>query len=194
MKPDRALAIIEETASHHRYGHHCHDGGWYNQRTGAGIPCGVVTALEVAAADVAQLHTQVHEAAHSPEQVDTVAAAMLSTPLDELDPEQQEGWRHLARLAIEALAADLDRDLLLEARAESALERYSQAVTAMVMAGVGTEAEVAEKLGRALNDPVTEPLATTGPRIPGHSHAEFAPCVPEQCTGHPSWKEAQTRG
>lgn len=125
MKPTRALSLIETTASHHRYGHHCHDGQWYNQRTGDRTPCQVVTDLETAAAEVTHLHTQVHQAAHTPEQVDVVAAALVSTPLEELDPEQQEAWRHLARLAIEALAAELDRDPEQEARVIAAQERLA---------------------------------------------------------------------
>lgn len=129
-RPDAALAAINAVLDLHRGGHLCADNSvsqprWFNERAGAKQPCPTHRWLTDALTQVEHLHAQVHEAAHTPETVDAVAAAMLSTPLTELDPEQQEGWRHLARLAVEALAYQLDRDPEQEARVLAAQARLA---------------------------------------------------------------------
>lgn len=126
MRPDATLTRLSELASPHRSGHQC-NGTWHNPQAGKRQKCPTLLSIEATAADVRQLHAQVHDAAHNPDQIDTVAEAMLSgTPLSELDPEVADGWRHVARLAVEALAADLDRDLLLEARAAAVRTRLEE--------------------------------------------------------------------
>lgn len=116
MQPTRALSAIESVAHRHRGGHRCIDGNWYNDNAGARVACGTLTALRGAADDVRRLHAQVHDAAHDPEAVDAVMSAMLSTPVEDIDPGERDPWRHLTRLAIEGLAHHLDQDTSPEAR------------------------------------------------------------------------------
>lgn len=124
MRPTLALASIDRASLAHRHGHRCDDGQWYNPNTGTKTPCPITASLTIAATQIQRLHAQVHDASHNPTVVDLVAEAMLAgTPLADLPPENADGWRHLTRLAIEALAEYLDRDPVLEARAAAAVER-----------------------------------------------------------------------
>lgn len=100
-------AVLTDLESPHRGGHHCTaaDGFWVSHRD----QCPAIGHVATIRATVDDLTTRVHAAAHNPEAVDAVATGMLAgTPLSDLHPEQAEGWRHLTRLAIEALAHHLD--------------------------------------------------------------------------------------
>lgn len=129
MRPDTIFARLDAAAGPHRSGHRCLDGQWYNPHAGARTPCPTAVTLAAAREDVARLHAAPHAAAHDAEAVDRITEAMLAgTPLADLDPEQADGWRHLARLAVEALAEHLERDPAREARAAAASGRLSAAL------------------------------------------------------------------
>lgn len=132
-RPDAALAAINAVLDLHQGGHSCADTSvsqprWFNDRAGARESCPTRRHLLTALEQVQHLHDQVHEAAHTPVTVYEVASAMVSTSLSDLDPEQAEGWLHLARLAIEALAHELGRDPAQEERHRIALERLKGTV------------------------------------------------------------------
>jgi hypothetical protein len=133
MKPTLIYDRLDTLAGAHRSGHRCQDGQWYNPNAGARTPCPVSLSLAEVRQEVEAQHASVHEAAHDPETVEHVATAMLSgSPLGDLDPEQADGWRHLARLAIEALAEHLDRDPALEQRAAAVRARLAAAGLRMI--------------------------------------------------------------
>lgn len=133
MKPTRIYDHLDALASPHRSGHRCLDGAWYNPNAGARTPCPASLSLAEVRQEVEDLHQGVHAAAHDPEAIEHVAAGMLAgTPLADLDPEQAEGWRHMARLAVEALAEHLDRDPVLEARAAAVRDRLTAAGLRMI--------------------------------------------------------------
>jgi hypothetical protein len=128
MRPTNALAMLDLIATAHTPGHRCPVAftpdarmAWFNPHAGDREKCPTLVSIETIRADVTTLHTQVHEAAHDIDLTRAVAAAMLSTPFEELDAETGEGWIMMARLAIEALAARLDRDPVLEARVLDAM-------------------------------------------------------------------------
>lgn len=114
-----ALDAVRALEEPHRYAHRCNDQVWWrNDQT-----CPVLTESAIVRASLEHLHERVHVAAHTPTTVDTVAAAMLSGPLTDLDPEQQDAWRQLTHLALERLSEVLDRDPADAARAQAAAGR-----------------------------------------------------------------------
>lgn len=108
MRTALAQQAIQAAADDHIHGHICADGKWYNPRVGTRSRCQTLAHLDTASEQVTRLSQQVHQAAHNDEQMRTVAAAMISTPFEELHPEHAEAWLHIARLGVEALAAILD--------------------------------------------------------------------------------------
>lgn len=122
---EAALSAVRALEQPHRYAHTCDDREqppgvrWYRN----GDPCPAWDDLQTIRASLEHLHEAVHTAAHTPATVDTVAAAMLSGPLSELDTEQQDGWRHLTRLALERLSEVLQRDTAVQDRARAASDR-----------------------------------------------------------------------
>lgn len=133
MRPTLIFDHLDALAAPHRSGHRCLDGAWYNPHAGARRPCPHSLSLAEVRQEVEDLHQSVHAAAHDPEAVEHVAAGMLAgTPLADLDPEQAEGWRHMARLSVEALAEHLDRDPVLEQRAAAVRDRLSAAALRMI--------------------------------------------------------------
>lgn len=136
MRPTLANTLLDALAEPHRNGHRCLDGQWWNPNAGTRTPCPDLTRLTTLREQVARLHTQVHEAAHDTATATAVAQAMVcpgATPDDDLDDwhalpgEVQDGWVHLARLAIEGLSCQLDRDPQLEARVAAVRERLAAA-------------------------------------------------------------------
>lgn len=117
MTPDLALQSITAVRQIHAQGHTCTDGRWYNPRAGTRSRCQTLAHLDTAHEQVTRLRTQVHDAAHSDRHVDAVAAALTSTPLTELPEDVRTGWRHMARLAVEALAWSLANSTALTDRA-----------------------------------------------------------------------------
>ena len=108
-----AHALLTTLDQPHRGGHHCPDTDSPTAR-GTWVPfreeCGPRAAIRDLRAILDRIGEQVHAAAHDPASVDVVASAMLAgTPLAELSPEVAEGWRQMAHLAIEGLAAHLNR-------------------------------------------------------------------------------------
>lgn len=102
------LAALEQP---HHGGHYCPAVDSPTSR-GTWIPFRDVCPARHAVAElrvlVENLHRRTHDAAHDPQTVDVVASAMLAgTPLADLSPEVAEGWRTMARLAIEGLATHL---------------------------------------------------------------------------------------
>lgn len=123
MKPDLALAAIEAVEVHHRGGHTCHDGRWYNDNTGTRTHCPARSHLLTAAFQVVRLGSRVHDAAHSERHPVAVAEGMTGLVMADLQPEDAAGWVQAARMAIEALAASLEADSDLTARAQAAAAR-----------------------------------------------------------------------
>jgi hypothetical protein len=126
MRPTLALATLDSLAGPHRAGHRCTDGEWYNDATGR-PPCPVRRDLGVVREQVEALHASVHEAAHDDDAARAVAEGMTGLVMADLDTESREGWTLTARMAVEALAAHLDRDPALEARAASVRARLAAA-------------------------------------------------------------------
>lgn len=125
MRPDLALTAINAVREHHAYGHTCHDGRWYNPNAGTRSPCPDLRHLDTAREQVERLHASVHEAAHTDRHAVAVAEGMTGLTMSALDPESREGWTLTARMAIEALAASLDGDDDLTARARAASARIT---------------------------------------------------------------------
>lgn len=126
MRLTLALTALDAVEAPHRGGHTCDDGKWYNDNTGTRTPCPIRGHLTTAREQVHRLHAQVHEAAHDEAAVEVIAQAMLSdTPMGDLDPDAAEGWRYLARLAVEGLAEWLDRDPVQEQRLAGIRERLA---------------------------------------------------------------------
>lgn len=124
MHPTQAaLDAVRALEEPHRYAHTCSDTitapAWYRN----GTPCPAWLHLQTLRSSLEDLHERVHVSAHTPATVDTVAAAMLSGPLTDLDDIQQDAWRHLTRLALERLSEVLDRDPADLARANAAAAR-----------------------------------------------------------------------
>lgn len=124
MRPTLALTAIDSVAVHHRYGHTCHDGKWWNPNTGTRTPCPILASLDLAAGQVRGLHTQVHDAAHDNNTAGLVGMAAAGyTPRDVEDEEVRDGMVVMGRAAIEELARLLDRDPATAARATAARAR-----------------------------------------------------------------------
>lgn len=116
------LTILDKLEQPHQSGHRCADDrniqGWFNPNAGDRRKCAALDALTALRAAIADLEAQqladrarVHEAAHDPTACAYVAAAMVSTPLHELERDHADGWMFLAREGIEALAAWLDPEV-----------------------------------------------------------------------------------
>ena len=125
MRPDTALTLIAGLARPHHGGHRCTNGNWHNDAVGTRAPCPVVDALDALRREVTGLHEQVHDAAHDDDAARAVAEGMTGLVMADLDDESQEGWTLTARMAVEALAAHLDRDPVREARAAAVRERLA---------------------------------------------------------------------
>lgn len=132
MRPDTALTVIAGLARPHIAGHRCTNGDWYNDAVGARERCPVRAALDTLTLEVKGLHEQIHGAAHDDDAARAVAEGMTGLVLADLGDEEREGWTLAARMAIEALAAHLDRDPVLEARAAAVRERLAAAAAAPV--------------------------------------------------------------
>ena len=99
--------ILDRLAVPHSGGHTCTSGVWVPHRD----LCSVREDINELIALTEHMENRVHEAAHTPGQVEVVASALLAeTPLTELDPETAEAWRYIARSAIESLAYLLDQE------------------------------------------------------------------------------------
>lgn len=125
-----ALDAVRALEEPHRYAHHCwthptppQETRWWRN----GDRCPAWDDLQTIRASLEHLHERVHASAHTPATVDTVAAAMLSGPLSDLEPDQQDAWRQLTRLALERLSEVLDRDPADAARALAAAARLTDA-------------------------------------------------------------------
>lgn len=105
------LELAERVGFEHAGPHTCTNGDWYNPRAATSGPCPTTIDLRSLVASARIGDQVVHGAAHYEPAVQHVAAAMLSTPLNELPPEHAGGWVYLARLAVEGLAAWLDTDV-----------------------------------------------------------------------------------
>lgn len=103
---DHAIESIEELAAGHVGQHRCTDGVYYRPDQAAECPVRIHLAL-IDTARGAAIEAP-HNAVHDPDVITDVAAAMVSGPLDDLDPEQQEAWRSLARLGLEEFCRLLD--------------------------------------------------------------------------------------
>lgn len=127
MRPTLALSTIETLTAPHRGGHRCTSGDWHNDNVGDRLPCPVLAGLTTVREQVQALHEQVHNAAHDTGAAVAVAEGMTGLVMAELHPEDREGWTLAARMAVEALAAHLDRDPALEARAQAVRDRLTAA-------------------------------------------------------------------
>lgn len=127
MRPTLALATLDTLTGPHIGGHRCTSGDWYNNLVGDQIPCPVHRDLTTVREQVEGLHAQVHEAAHDTEAAEAVAAGMTGFVMDDLSDEDRHGWTLTARMAVEALAAHLDRDPAIEARAQAVRDRLAAA-------------------------------------------------------------------
>lgn len=127
MRPTLALATLDTLAAPHRGGHRCTSGVWFNDNAGDRLPCPVRRDLATVREQVEALHASVHEAAHDTDAAVAVAEGMTGLTMADLDPESREGWTLAARMAVEALAAHLDRDPVLESRAKAVRDRLSAA-------------------------------------------------------------------
>lgn len=103
--PAAAQALIELTRGHGEQ-HRCTDGTYYGPTQFNGCPINGHGTILLEALTAAR--QEAHTAVHDPDVVEDVAAAMLSTPLTELDPESQDAWRQLARLGLEEFCRLLD--------------------------------------------------------------------------------------
>lgn len=124
---DSAHHHLDALTGPHRGGHRCTDGGWYNDATGARVPCPVVRSLTAVRQAVDDLAAAPHAAAHDTAAAVAVAEGMTGLDLSVLAEEEREGWTLTARLAIETLAAHLDRDPEREARAAAVQARLEAA-------------------------------------------------------------------
>lgn len=127
------LTVLEQP---HQGGHHCPATNTPTAR-GSWVPfrdtCEPRATIANLRAIIGRLGEQVHAAAHDDKAVDVVASAMLAgTPLGELSPEVAEGWRQMARLAIEGLAGHLEK--------QGAADDYSQFSVRPVRYGHDTNA------------------------------------------------------
>lgn len=110
MSPDilTATDLLDLLAIPHRGGHQCMGATgrphWVPHRD----ICDTLTSLTTIGDTLTSISERTHAAAHDPEAVDAVVIGMLDSPLADLPPEAAEGWRYLARQAIEALAHHLD--------------------------------------------------------------------------------------
>lgn len=127
-RPNLALASIDAARRPHDHGHTCTDGKWWNPNTGTRSSCPTRLSLLTAATQVQHLFDQVHEAAHDDDAAVAVAEGMTGLVMVELAEDDAEGWTTTARMAIEALAAHLDHDPDLEARAAAAHDRMAAAL------------------------------------------------------------------
>lgn len=124
MKPDLALQSLEAVSAPHQIGHRCADGQWHNPNAGTRTRCQVLRHLDTARTQLERYSTAVHDAAHTPRHIEAVATALTSTPLTELPADVRDGWEHMARLAVEALAWSLENNDALTDRAAAAAARH----------------------------------------------------------------------
>lgn len=110
----------------HRFGHRCDDGNWWNPNAGTRTPCPVFTRLDTVRAQVEQISGAVAAAAEDPTTLRVMIEAMTGLDLKALPAEESEGWMVSAAVALEALAAHLNRDPAVEARAEAVKVRLAQ--------------------------------------------------------------------
>jgi hypothetical protein len=106
--PDYPLAAASSAILlrvHHGQ-HRCEDGNYYGPNEADNCP--IQRTVRVLTDTIDAGRTMPHEAVHDPDVIDLVAGAMLSGPLHELDLEQQEAWRMLARLGLEEFCRVLD--------------------------------------------------------------------------------------
>ena len=127
MRPTLALSTLDHLTAPHRGAHRCTNGAWFNDNVGDRLPCPVRAGLTTVREQVEALHASVHEAAHDTTAAVAVAEGMTGLTMADLDPESREGWTLAARMAVEALAAHLDRDPALEARAKAVRDRLAAA-------------------------------------------------------------------
>lgn len=100
----------EALTGHHRGQHRCDDGRYYGPKQWAECPMNKAAAvLSLAIIDERQ---RVHDAAHDDDAVTAVAEGMTGFVMAELSEDDAHGWRLTARMAIEALAAHLDPELV----------------------------------------------------------------------------------
>lgn len=123
MDTKLALAAIEAVDVHHRGGHTCHDGQWYNDITGTRTYCPPRSHLLTARRQVTILGHAVGHAANSDRHRTAVAEGMTGLTMADLQPEDRDGWLTAAGMAIAALAQSLERDTDLTARAQAAADR-----------------------------------------------------------------------
>ncbi|UQS95193.1 hypothetical protein Pam4_50 [Pseudanabaena phage Pam4] len=124
---DTIRDVLTVLSSPHRGGHRCTNGGWYNDNAGARTACPVLLALDDLGTAATLLASAAHAAAHDTATAVRVAEGMTGLDLAALGEEEREGWTLTARLAIETLAAELDRDHAREARAAALSDRLSAA-------------------------------------------------------------------
>lgn len=106
-----AIAASELTTDHQGQ-HRCTNGTYYgpgpSTNPNAWSHCPTNVAVYLLVETIATERKRPHEAVHDLDVINEVAGAMLSGPLSELDPEQQEAWRQLARLGLEEFCRLLD--------------------------------------------------------------------------------------
>lgn len=100
-----AIAASELTTTHTGQ-HRCTNGHYYG--AGDWTSCPTNAAVNLLVDTVTDTRQAPHTAVHDPDVIDLVAGAMLSGPMHELDPEQQDAWRGLARLGLEEFCRLLD--------------------------------------------------------------------------------------
>lgn len=128
MRPTLALATLDTLTAPHLGGHRCTNGDWYNNLVGDRTPCPVFRDLGIVREQVEGLHAQVHEAAHDDEAAMVVAMGATGYYPDwveALDDDDRAGMLMMGRMAVEALAAHLDRDPVIEARAQAVRDRLA---------------------------------------------------------------------
>lgn len=97
---------------HHRGQHRCDDGAWYGPRDWQSCP--MHRAATALTDRIVEVRDRVHEAAHDPDAVRAVAEGMTGLVMAELGEDDRHGWEATARMAIEALAAHLDPEVVAE--------------------------------------------------------------------------------
>lgn len=128
MRTDLITAALTANEVHHRYGHTCEDGRWWNPNTGTNTPCPPLALLRLAQTQLGAVRTTVHAAAHNDDHalvVGVAAAGYEDVDLNEVDDESRAGFLAMGRRAIEALSHRLDTDPDTEARAQAVLGRLT---------------------------------------------------------------------
>lgn len=124
-RPMLGIVALDAARTPHLVGHRCTDGNWWNPKAGTRPACDTLRHLDVARTQIERLTTRVHDAAHTDRHVAAVATALTSTPLSELPADVRDGWLHMARLAVEALAYSLETNDALTDRAAAAAARHT---------------------------------------------------------------------